>query len=165
MFDFEINPFRGVGPLLFGMSRVDARGQLGHDYTTFRKTPDSPNTTDAFGTLGIHLYFDEDDHLDFVEFIVSRSQSIRYAGISLADNSIDELIKRLQGLGHSAVREPDGCYFVTLGIAVYSEGGERIQSIGVYGKFRFDSFLKLSSEIAERRRLRAERRKNAGRLQ
>src|SRR5262245_58298124 len=62
----EIIPFQSIGTLSFGDSRKVARAKLASTFSTFQKG-DGPTETDAFDDLGLHLYYDEEGRLEFVE--------------------------------------------------------------------------------------------------
>jgi predicted component of type VI protein secretion system len=83
----EIRPFEAVGSLLFGDVRSAVREKLGMEYSSFSKTTgDEP--TDAYDSLGLHLYYDEDGRLEFVEaFIpaVITMDGITFLGRQVAD--------------------------------------------------------------------------------
>ena len=66
--EFDIKPYTGVGPIEFGMTRVDVRRQLNAPVDAFRKTATSTTLTDAFDTLGLHVYYDLEDRCEAVEF-------------------------------------------------------------------------------------------------
>ena len=61
---FTINPFSSVGKISFGANRDEVRNILGQ-FTEFRKTRFSKNTTDDFG--GLHVYCNEGDTVDAIE--------------------------------------------------------------------------------------------------
>src|SRR5437899_12990923 len=63
----EIRPFEGLGDVRFGMRRGDARALLGQEFRSFKKTPLADRLTDAYTQFGLHLYYDGQDRLEFVE--------------------------------------------------------------------------------------------------
>lgn len=54
---FEIVPMVGVGPVRFGMPREQCRKSLGLDFDTFFKGTPKGHPTDAFDSLGMHVYY------------------------------------------------------------------------------------------------------------
>jgi hypothetical protein len=57
----------GIGPVMIGLPMADLRGILGEPTRQFRKYPGSPKLTDAYEALGVHVYYDDADCVDFVE--------------------------------------------------------------------------------------------------
>ena len=57
--DMRILPYRGLGQLRFGMARDEIRSILGEEVRSFFKGPFAKTATDAFRTLGIHVYYEE----------------------------------------------------------------------------------------------------------
>ena len=62
-----MRPLIGIGPLVFGISRTEVRKTLGESSRQFRKAPTDAQPTDEYAALGIHLYYDVDDRLQFME--------------------------------------------------------------------------------------------------
>lgn len=60
----EFVPYKSIGVVNFGMHREDVRQNFG-DYSEFKKTELSNNTTDDFGF--IHAYYDDNNMLEAVE--------------------------------------------------------------------------------------------------
>ncbi|MGB3125364.1 MAG: hypothetical protein WBB95_16235 [Pseudomonas sp.] len=65
---FDFSAPGSVGPLRFGLPRERAHALLGEAFETFKKTAESVNTTDAYDIEGLHLYYDENDRIEGVEF-------------------------------------------------------------------------------------------------
>ena len=57
----------GIGPAMIGMSIADVRGTMGEPTKQFRKAPNSKTLTDAYDQLGMHVYYDIADCVEFVE--------------------------------------------------------------------------------------------------
>jgi hypothetical protein len=57
---FEIAPLQGVGPILFRMPREKVRKTLqsiGADFDAFQKSEQLKYKTDAFDSMGLHVYY------------------------------------------------------------------------------------------------------------
>jgi hypothetical protein len=65
---FAIRSFEEVGPLRFGMSRSEVRRRLEEQPEEFRKTSDSPMTSDSFPMQEVIAYYDTEDRLEALEF-------------------------------------------------------------------------------------------------
>ena len=63
---WELKPLESVGSIMFGMDRKEARKRLGDQFTEFRKTRWSKNTTDDYGRF--HVFYTPDDRVEAVEF-------------------------------------------------------------------------------------------------
>ena len=62
----NVLPFGGLGELRFGTSRAAVRTSLVGSPTTFSKVVDAPTMTDSYDALGLHLYYDDGDELEFI---------------------------------------------------------------------------------------------------
>ena len=78
------------------MSRSSACEILGSDFTTFRKSHRSESETDAYDKLGLYLYYDAKDELNFIETF----PSCAYVGIKCGFfvTICQPLLKRCTGL-------------------------------------------------------------------
>lgn len=116
----EIIPFRFVGPLAFGDARKDARAKLNARPSTFTKVR-GQNETEAFDEIGLHLDFDEEGRLDFVEAFSPADISFR--GIRILDRDVSAVAQDMNRLGLQDVRTDVGAKFPEAGIAVYAPSG------------------------------------------
>src|SRR5947207_2317288 len=115
-----IEPFVGIGPLKFGMSRDLDRAELGPDYQVFKKTPDSLNDSDAYDRISVHCYYDVQDRLDFIEIAYDSILSIEFKGVNFFDVTVPILLDHMKTAGHLGTISHDVCYFEDTGIAIYS---------------------------------------------
>lgn len=110
-------PFQQVGPLRFGMSRQDTREVLHEDWHSFLKGPNAIIFTDAYDTLGLHLYFDDSEHLECIEaFSPSR---VVYDGVQLIDRDSHDVSQELTNLG-CICRSDDGIFCDAQGFSLYA---------------------------------------------
>jgi len=63
-----IRPYEGVGPVKLGMTREEVRKAVGSRVETFYKTTDSTLPTDAFDSIGMHVYYKTPDSCNYIEF-------------------------------------------------------------------------------------------------
>jgi hypothetical protein len=66
--EFEISPYVGVGPIVFGLARAEVRRHLGGPVHTFMKSAASVAPTDVFEDFDLHVYYDADDRCEAAEF-------------------------------------------------------------------------------------------------
>jgi len=133
----EIEPFKGVGNLTFGMKRQKIREMLGPSYTTFRKSSfEEANTTDAYSVPGLHLYYNERNELEFVE-IFPPSEPI-FMGVNLLQEDIENSLRKLRE--YDPDPETDGASYIfhKIGIALYVD--DELEAVSVFPKgYYFDN--------------------------
>lgn len=125
---WEIRPFDGVGPLSFEMSRQAVRDVLGQTPRSFRKNSAERTLTDAFVTPPLHAYFDETDHLEFVE--VGDPRVLRFRGEQMFVEPPEEVFQHLLKFDRDIVRDGAGFDCFGIGITVFVAGGV-VQGVGV----------------------------------
>ncbi len=124
---FTINPFSSVGKISFGANRDEVRNILGQ-FTEFRKTRFSKNTTDDFG--GLHVYYSEEDTVDAVEFFPQHTM-VLYKERDLFDLSEEDLIMLFSDPFFK--EEPGHLIFASYGVEIGIED-DIVTSILVYKK-------------------------------
>jgi hypothetical protein len=131
---WDIVPHKGVGPLFFGMTRNDARAKLGTEFTSFRKSATAASESDAFDELGVHLYYDDNDGLEFIETF--QPCSLRYKNAFLLGD-VESVIQTLNEVGLKP-RNDDGSYFfVEPGFVLFAPT-DVIEAVSVYRKDYYD---------------------------
>jgi hypothetical protein len=63
---YEVRPLRGVGPVLFGMSREEIRSAMGVPTKAYRKTG-ACTLIDAYHRGGFQVFYDEHDRVEYIE--------------------------------------------------------------------------------------------------
>lgn len=116
----DIRPFVSIGELRFGESRDNVRGQLGGTFVTFRKGG-GKSSTDAYNELGLHLYFDANDKLEFVEAF--SPAEIYIFGIALLGRDQEKVGELLAVRGYEFVRDDVGLQFNALGLGFTAPEG------------------------------------------
>lgn len=127
----EIEPFVGIGTIKFGTSRKDIRKHFGINFTSFKKTSFSINETDAYNELGIHFYYDDRDTLEFME--IFPPFSITFQGVSLLENSAEEIKNKLTDIGVKLIPNDVGYDVPAYGFGLYVRE-ERIDGVCIYRK-------------------------------
>jgi hypothetical protein len=159
---WEIRPFDGCGPVKFGMSRSEVRALLGSHFSTFKKGAEAFNLTDSYDSIGLHLYYDGKGELDFVEAFSPCAPC--FNEIHFIGNNPQRILAQMRALGHEAIAITAVFCFERLGISIYVPSSEavKIESVGLFRRDKFASYLTSVKAIAEKERLRAERRKATG---
>ena len=93
MMQFKVIPNISVGIINFGEDRQKVRDVLGLDYTEFKKTKFSKNTTDNYGDF--HVFYDENNKCEAVEFFGGVELSIDE--IKIFPSTVEILIKTVEG--------------------------------------------------------------------
>ena len=125
----QIFPNRGLGELMFGQNRDDVRSQLGPDYVAFKKTPGASRLTDAYNRLGLHLYYDEADRLNFIEAFPPSHPTIDE--VNLLGGNARSLLQKMEQRGHAGRVEGDSWFFDDIGVALYAPGGS-VEGVSIY---------------------------------
>lgn len=127
----DIIPFSGLGDLRFGVSRATVHALLGNNFKSFRKSPYSTNDTDAYDELGFHLYYDNDDQLEYIETYPPCNPM--YDGVSLFGKDTKALLQELSEMGYYPVDDDEGYNFEQLGFGLYIPD-EKIEAVSIYRK-------------------------------
>lgn len=122
--NWELRPLIGIGPLAFGISRAEVREIVGESSRLFRKAPTDVQLTDEYAALGIHLYYDVDDRLQFMEgWNEPKATGWRPEcnGVRFFDLGLDETLKALGRLGFEVTPYGLGDYDCReLGLSLYA---------------------------------------------
>jgi hypothetical protein len=89
---YEVIPFKGVGPVLLGMSREEVRTAMGIPTKSYRKTG-ARTLTDAYHRGGFQVFFDEHDRVEYIE-LSSPDDSFTtvYKGKEVFQTKADDLV-------------------------------------------------------------------------
>lgn len=116
------------------MSRTAVLDATGEPTRRFRKSPDSPELTDAYDDIGMHVYYDDSETVVFVEAGQAQNVKLLFDGMSLLDTPVTEVISEISKLG-SYLEKEDGHSFVfgELGISLWRSdpGREYFEAVGV----------------------------------
>jgi hypothetical protein len=145
----EIISFESVGDLRFGMAREETHNLLGNEFKPFFKSPNAKIATDAYNDLGLHLYFDQDDRLEFVE--AWGSAIITFNGIDFLGRTPKEVNADMRAMGHIPQREDDGLQYDSAGIGLWIEEGI-VTSVAAFRPGYYDNVAEMAQELIEQYR-------------
>lgn len=131
---WQIESFKSVGPISFGQSRDEIRNLLGSGFRSFKKT-EGENDTDAYDSLGIHLYYDDDDRVEFVEAFSPADLSIN--GVSLVGRKTSDAINDLRALGYDSEQDDVGYNYDDIGVGL-TVNGDAVEGVGVCKEGYYD---------------------------
>ena len=129
----DVKPFLGVGKVRFGETRQETRQTLGSQFSSFRKSPGA-NETDAFDELGLHVYYDSEDRVNFVEAF--EPAPIRYEGILLLGRSLQSVDEDMRTLGCCPRPFDLGLDYETAGLSLFAPN-DTIEGVGVFSRDYF----------------------------
>jgi hypothetical protein len=130
----EITPFCSVGVLAFGDIRKDARAKLNAKFSTFLKDM-GENETDSFDDIGLHLYYDSEGRLEFVEGF--EPVDITFRSISFVGRDVASIIRDMSAIGVSEIYSDAGVRFPAAGIALYAPSGV-VEGVAAHRKGYYD---------------------------
>jgi hypothetical protein len=117
--DFEVEPYVGVGPIAFGLTRAEVRRRMAVPVEAFMKTPSSAAPTDAFDALGVHVYYDLHERCEAVE-LGRRHVVPTFRGRALVGRSRIELQRWLSLLDPDLRIEEGRITSLKLGFGLYA---------------------------------------------
>lgn len=127
---WEILPFKSIGILHFGQSRSEVRELLGKGFESFHRGQES-TLTDYYIELGLLLYYDQDNQLEFVEVV--RPCNVIFNEISLLGNDIQAVLNNLLAQGYEPMRDETGFKYERLGFWLYTPY-DIIEAVSVFPK-------------------------------
>ena len=93
---FEVTPLAGVSPVDFGATRDTVRRALGAAFRPFRKSARAEHETDAFDTLGFHVYYrGVPPTVEFIELFHAEGSVFRYKGVDVFRTAAADLFRIL----------------------------------------------------------------------
>lgn len=131
---WEITSFQSVGPLQLGQPRTAIRSLLGDGFHSFQKTP-GENETDVYESLGLHLYYDDDDELELIEAF--SPAEIEFEGVSLVGRNPNDVVEDLRANGYEGEQDDVGYNYDAIGIGL-TVGGDVVEGVGVFRKGYYD---------------------------
>jgi hypothetical protein len=106
---YEVVPLRGVGPVIFGMTRLESREAMRQPFVSYRKTTGSTAMTDAYHQSSFQVYFDVDDRVEYIELSRFPVQAL-YKGVSVLELKAEEVVSLLTKDGQSDDSNPEQGY-------------------------------------------------------
>ena len=129
--ELEIHPYAGLGAVRFNMTCDQARAAIGIDPQLFEKAPGT--IVENYG--GLHLYYDNDGRLEFIE--VGLPNQVSFGGIALLNMKIADAVAKLEPLGGPVKRSGSGYDFEQLGLGLFESGG-LVKGVSAYRRGYYD---------------------------
>lgn len=130
----EIIPFKSIGGLSFGDSRQVAREKLASAFRTFAKSARA-DETDSFDQLGLHLYYDNDGHLEFVEAF--EPAEVNFRGVRFLGRERAIITEETKAIGVRPTEDDYGVTFRTVGIALTAPSAV-VEGVAAHRKGYYD---------------------------
>jgi len=122
MSDWTIEPFESLGALRFGMRKGEAQQVLGEPPKEFHKGF-SENVTEAYNGTGVHVYYDADATVEFIEVFPPSRPTFR--GIDLMRPDAAAVIADLAKLGLTVRDDGEGgLWFDKEGFSLFAPAGK-----------------------------------------
>lgn len=139
--DFPIRPYKGVGPIDFGMTPDEVRRALKAKVRSFLKTPKSVMPTDAFEKLGIYVYYKRPGHYEAVEFAGPASPTLE--GKQLLGRPYTQVLNDLKELDSNLKFDDAGFRSEKFGVGIYApyandEPDEPVEGVIVFERGYYD---------------------------
>lgn len=125
---YEIIPYKRVGAIEFGYEREKVRKILG-DFTEFKKTKKSQNTSDDFGHL--HVFYNQENKCEAIELFPEADVFMDRFNVFYM--SVTEIKRQLQVIDPEMEVDDDTITSLKYGISVYAPG-EEVESILAFVK-------------------------------
>lgn len=123
-----ITSFVGVGIIRFGESRSVVRRLLGAPVVTFRKDV-GENETDAFNSLGLHVYYDGRDGVEYVEMFDPAMPVLN--GVTFLGRVMSVVDSDLRRMGAKGRAVDVGMIYDDLGLAFTAPTGI-VEGVGAF---------------------------------
>lgn len=120
MQNFIIETYKSVGELLFSMNKKEIRNLLGNEYKEFKKSKYSKTFTDDYKFA--HIYYNEDDKFEAIEFFNEQSISLTLNNKELIGIPYNDLKDFILTLDDELLIESDNFTSKKLGIGAYAPG-------------------------------------------
>jgi hypothetical protein len=137
----EIQSYRGISELFFGMTPDQVRATLGDNFQSYQKTPTSEMPTDAFDPLGIHVFYKAPGHCEAIELFAPAEPMLQ--GIPLIGQPFSVARDRIQALDSDVEVDESGLISQKLGIGLYAPfaadaSEEPVESVIVFERGYYD---------------------------
>lgn len=135
----KIRPYVGVQEIDFGMKRESIREKFNHQFTEFKKTSFSQNTTDAFEFC--HVYYDNENLCEAVELF--EPAIIVFDNFVMSEQSYEKVKEFFESIDSSLDCDDVGFTSYKYGIGVFApdaldEPKEPIEAVIVFRKGYYD---------------------------
>ena len=138
----EIEPYRGLAGIQFGMTPDEVRHVLGETVRTFRKSPGDALETDYFDALGIQVFYKSPEICDAIELAAPAKPTFR--GKDLLGKPFNELRDWFQSIDNDVAIDETGLTSHRFGIGLYAPFAatapdEPVESVIVFEQSYYDS--------------------------
>lgn len=116
-----VDPLRGVGPILFGMSIEAVRAAIDARAEPFHKGG-RPEHSDAFDELGLHVHYDGAACCEAVEFFNPAQVEPTLDDISLLSAPYAEVERRIREIDTDTKLQRAGLVSLRCGVGIYVDG-------------------------------------------
>ncbi|MCM0649712.1 hypothetical protein NBE98_15195 [Clostridium swellfunianum] len=135
----KIRPYVGVQEIDFNMKREVVREKFNHQFTEFKKTPFSQNTTDAFEFC--HVYYDNENLCEAIELF--EPANVVFDNFTMTEQSYEKVRRFFESIDDSLDFNDAGFTSYKFGVGVFApyaleEPKEPIESIIVFRKGYYD---------------------------
>lgn len=108
---YEAVPLVGVGPIAFGMTRVQAHAAFGPPSSRFLKTATSATLTDAWHSNSFHVFYGGKEELvEYIELSRDPELAITCLGESIFQTPLEALVERFSSRASVDIRDPEFGY-------------------------------------------------------
>lgn len=134
---FVIEPFVGVGPIKFGMTRDEVGRVFTYVYRSFFKGPDSKVRSDDCTFVGLIVHYDNDRRVEFIEVTAPEhgKVTLELFGTDITGISVDGLLKLVQSHTSRIEQHDYGYDFPELEMNTYNSdlrtGFDKVECLGV----------------------------------
>lgn len=144
----EVFPGQGFDHVKFGQSRKNIRNLLKESPLQFKKNPWAKSLTDSYDDLGIQLFYDENDCLEFVEIL--QQCRFNFFGADFRKMKLKEILEVIKSrVTVDGMKEIDGSYiFNELGFGVQSNGNS-VQSFFIFSNGKYHEIIESERHRAE----------------
>jgi len=120
---WEINSYKGAGPILFGTQRESIRKLFAEEADSFERG--GTESTDYFQAAGVFVIYDENDICVAVEF--TKPAIVNWQGKRLFPMPLDELLDYVREKDEELEEDESGFTSYKNGIGCYTEDIEALE--------------------------------------
>jgi hypothetical protein len=104
---YQVEPLKGIKPILLNMTREESRSVMGFTPLTFRKSPFNPTDTDAYLDNCFQVFFDETDRVEYIELSPNKSFEVVYKDIDIFNTEAAKLIELISKDAAYSEKDPE----------------------------------------------------------
>jgi hypothetical protein len=131
---WHIAPFVGIGWLRFGQERSETQSLLGEEPETFYKA--SRALVDEYRGRGLHLYFDQQNRLEFIEAFAPCNPT--YEGVPLLGRELESVRRDLEAIGIRCEVDEIGLECAEIGVGL-TVGDALVNGVAIYRRGYYET--------------------------